>query len=237
MVLLRSFSFWFLALLLLAAAPAVQAQKFGYVDSQYILQKLPAYAAAQQEVNKMSAAWQKEIESKRKEIEKLQRDYQLSEPLLIDEQKKKRKDEIAKKEAEAKEFQQKTFGYEGTVFKKRQELMKPVQDQVFTAIEKVAKAKQLQIVFDKSGDLTMLYTNPTHDYTEYVLEELGIKSADKNDPSKPGSNKDRANLPGGGDGDGGKEAGNASPGGNDSPGGATPDDKEQAPAMSPGKKP
>lgn len=237
MTLPRALRFWLLVALLLAVGPAVQAQKFGYVDSQYILQKLPAYAAAQQEVNKLSAAWQKEIETKRKEIEKLQRDYQLSEPLLIEEQKKKRKDEIAKKETEAKEFQQKTFGYEGTVFKKRQELMKPVQDQVFTAIEKVAKAKQLQIVFDKSGDLTMLYTNPTHDYTEYVLEELGIKSADKNDPGKPGSANDRANLPGGDGSEGGKAGngpGNMPGGGNDFP--AQPSG-EQAPPISPGKKP
>src|SRR4051812_33799049 len=118
MTLPRALRSWLLVALLVAVAPAVRGQKFGYVDSQYILQKQPAYAAAQQEVNKLSAAWQKEIETKRKEIEKLQRDYQLSEPLLIEEQKKKRKDEIAKKEVEAKEFQQKTFGYEGTVFKK-----------------------------------------------------------------------------------------------------------------------
>ena len=160
----------------LTASPAI-AQKFGYADSKYILEKLPAYSTAQQEVNKLSAAWQKEIEAKRAEIDRLNRDYKLSEPLLRDEQKKKRLDEIALKEKEAREFQQKTFGFEGTVFKKRQELMKPVYDQVFTAFEKVAKLKQLAIIFDKSGDLTMLYTNPTHDYTEYVLEELGHQIA------------------------------------------------------------
>ena len=155
----------------------------------------------------MSAGWQKEIEQKRQEIDRLNRDYKLSEPLLRDEQKKKRLDEIAKKETEAREFQQKTFGFEGTVFKKRQELMKPVYDQVFAAFEKVAKLKQLAIIFDKSGDVTMLYTNPTHDYTEYVLEELGIKSPEKNQPGRQpeGAEDQQVNLPGG---DAGKEGGN-----------------------------
>ncbi len=194
---------------LVALAPvvapfAVEAQKIGYADSRYIVEKLPAYATAQQEVNRLSAAWQKEIEGKRADVDRLNRDYKLSEPLLRDEQKKKRLDEIAKKEAEAREFQQKTFGFEGTVFKKRQELMKPVYDQVFTAIEKVAKQKQLAIIFDKSGDVTMLYTNPTHDYTEYVLEELGIKSPEKNQPGRPpaGADDQQVSLPGA---EGGKE--------------------------------
>lgn len=191
------------------AAPYVsQAQKIGYADSRYILEKLPTYATAQQEVNRMSAGWQKEIEAKRTEIDRLNRDYKLSEPLLRDEQKKKRLDEITKKETEAREFQQKTFGFEGTVFKKRQELMKPVYDQVFAAFEKVAKQKQLAIIFDKSGDVTMLYTNPTHDYTEYVLEELGIKSPEKNQPGRPpaGAEDKQVDLPGG---ESEKEGGNA----------------------------
>ncbi len=191
-----------LALLIgLGAWSGAHAQKIGYADSRYIVEKLPAYTTAQQEVNRLSAAWQKEIEAKRQEIDRLNRDYKLSEPLLRDEQKKKRLDEIAGKEKEAREFQQKTFGFEGTVFKKRQELMKPVYDQVFTALEKVAKQKQLAIIFDKSGDVTMLYTNPTHDYTEYVLEELGLKSPEKNQPGRQpaGSDDKRVSLPGGDD--------------------------------------
>jgi outer membrane protein len=200
-------------LLSLLAASAAHAQKIGYADSRYIMEKLPAYSAAQQEVNRLSAAWQKEIEQKRKDIDQLNRDYKLSEPLLRDEQKKKRLDEIAKKEAEAREFQQKTFGFEGTVFKKRQELMKPVYDQVFAAIEKVAKQKQLAIIFDKSGDVTMLYTNPTHDYTEYVLEELGIKSPEKNQPGRrpEGADDQQVQLPGGGKSGGDSGSGNDFP--------------------------
>jgi outer membrane protein len=98
--------------------------------------------------------------------------------------KKKRQNEILEKEKEVKEYQKKIFGFEGQLFKKRQELVKPVQDEVYEAIEKVAKQRQLQIVFDKSGGLVMLYTNPVHDYTEYVLEALGLASPTKNTPGQ-----------------------------------------------------
>jgi outer membrane protein len=107
--------------------------------------------------------------------------------LLTEAAKKKRQDEILKKEQEVKAYQNKIFGFEGQLFKKRQELTKPVQDQVFEAIERVAKKKQLAIVFDKAGDLTMLYTNPVHDYTEFVLEELGLASEETNQPGKKGT--------------------------------------------------
>jgi outer membrane protein len=106
---------------------------------------------------------------------------------LTEAAKKKRQDEILKKEQEIKAYQNKIFGFEGQLFKKRQELTKPVQDQVFEAIERVAKKKQLAIVFDKAGDLTMLYTNPVHDYTEFVLEELGLASEEKNQPGTKGA--------------------------------------------------
>jgi outer membrane protein len=160
------------------------AQKFGYVDSEFILSKMPAYAAAQKEVDKLSESWQKDIEGQYKEIDKMYKSYQAEEVLLTDEMKKKRQNEIVEKEREVKDYQKKIFGFEGQLFKKRQELIKPVQDEVYEAIEKVAKQKQLQIVFDKSGGLVMLYTNPVHDYTEFVLEALGLASANKNTPGK-----------------------------------------------------
>ncbi|SMB86540.1 periplasmic chaperone for outer membrane proteins Skp [Hymenobacter roseosalivarius DSM 11622] len=171
----------------LLATPAAQAQKFGYVDSEFVMGKLPAYAAAQQELNTLSGNWQKDIENQKKELDKLYRTYQAEEVLLTEAAKKKRQDEILKKEQEIKAYQNKIFGFEGQLFKKRQELTKPVQDQVFEAIERVAKKKQLAIVFDKAGDLTMLYTNPVHDYTEFVLEEMGLASEEKNQPGTKGS--------------------------------------------------
>lgn len=175
------------ALGLLAAAPATLAQKFGYVDSEFIMGKMPAYAQAQQELNTLSGTWQKEIESQKKDLDKLYRTYQSEEVLLTEPMKKKRQDEILKKEQDVKAYQNKIFGYEGQLFKKRQELTKPVQDQVFEAVEKVAKKKQLGIIFDKSGDLTMLYTNPIHDYTEFVMEELGLASEDQNQAAQKGA--------------------------------------------------
>ncbi|MCC2546119.1 OmpH family outer membrane protein [Hymenobacter sp. BT175] len=175
------------ALTVLLTGSVVQAQKFGYVDSEFIMSKMPAFAAAQQELNTLSGTWQKEIESQKKDLDKLYRTYQAEEVLLTEPMKKKRQDEILKKEQDIKTYQNKIFGFEGQLFKKRQELTKPVQDQVFEAIEKVAKKKQLGIVFDKSGDVTMLYTNPIHDYTEFVLEELGLASEDRNQPGQKGA--------------------------------------------------
>lgn len=172
--------YWFLIILLFLLTNTTFAQKFGYVDSEFILSKVPAYAEAQKEIDKLSANWQKDIEGMYQNIDKMYKSYQAEEVLLTDEMKKKRQNEIVEKEKEVKEYQKKIFGFEGTVFKKRQELIKPVQDDVYDAIEKVAKKRQLQIVFDKSSELVMLYTNPVHDYTEYVLEELGLASPEKN---------------------------------------------------------
>ncbi|SDY77539.1 OmpH family outer membrane protein [Hymenobacter psychrophilus] len=173
-------------LLVMLGAPAAQAQKFGYVDSEFILGKMPAYVQAQQELNTLAANWQKDLENQKAELDKLHRNYQAEEVVLTETMKKKRQDEILAKEQEIKTNTNKIFGYEGQLFRKRQELTKPVQDIVFESIEKVAKKKQLAIVFDKSGDLTMLYTNPVHDYTEFVLEELGLASPEANQPGQKG---------------------------------------------------
>ncbi|MDB5262208.1 MAG: OmpH family outer membrane protein [Adhaeribacter sp.] len=162
--------------------PVSYAQKFGYVDSEFILSKMPAFLAAQKEADKLADNWQKDIENQYKEIDKLYKSYQAEEVLLTEEMKKKRRNEIAAQEQEVKESQKRIFGFEGQLFRRRQELIKPVQDEVYDAIEKVAKQKQLQIIFDKSSGLVMLYTNPVHDYTEYVLEALGLASPEKNTP-------------------------------------------------------
>ncbi|MDF7814590.1 OmpH family outer membrane protein [Hymenobacter sp. YC55] len=176
-------------LVLLITSGSATAQKFGYIDSEFIMTKMPEYAQAQTEINNLSQNWQKDIEAQKKDLDKLYRTYQAEEVLLTEPMKKKRQDEILKKEQDVKAYQNKIFGYEGQLFKKRQELTKPVQDRVFEAVEKVAKKKQLAIIFDKSGDLTMLYTNPVHDYTEFVLEELGLASEDRNQTAQKGSVK------------------------------------------------
>ena len=186
---MKNLRYLLLASLLLTIVSGVQAQKFGWVDSEYIMAKMPEYTKAQGELNTISETWQKEIEAQKKDLDKLYHNYQAEEVVLTEPMKKKRQDEILKKEQDIKAYQNKQFGYEGQLFKKRQELNKPVQDKVFEAVEKVAKKKQLAVVFDKASDLTMLYTNPAHDYTEFVLEELGLGAEDRNQPGPKGAVK------------------------------------------------
>lgn len=164
---------------LFGSSSSALAQKFGYIDTKFILSKMPEYKTAQGEIDKVSAQWQTEVEAKFKEVDKLRKDYQAEEILLTEDMKKERMAVIIEKEKAAKEQQKKIFGFEGLLFLKRQELVKPVQDKVYEAVEKVCKAKKIAIMFDKSGDLVMLYTDTKHDYTDYVLEELGL--GDKND--------------------------------------------------------
>lgn len=165
---------------------AASAQKFGYIDSKFILSKMPEYKQANTELGAQSQKWQTEIEGLRSEVDKLRKDYMAEEVLLTDDMKKERQAAIAKKDKEAKDAQNKAFGFEGMYFLKKQELVKPLQDKVFEAVEKVCKKKKIAIMFDKAGDLVMIYTNPAHDYTDFVLEELGLGDKDDtvNDQNK-----------------------------------------------------
>ncbi|MCP4521865.1 MAG: OmpH family outer membrane protein [Cytophagales bacterium] len=158
---------------------SVFAQKFGYVDTEFILKQLPEYKEAQQEIDKLSVQYQKQIEKKYVSLDSLFNAFRQEEILLTEEMKREKQNEIMLKEKEIKEFQKKIFGYEGLIFLKRQELIKPIQDKVYDAVKKVAEREKLQVVFDKASDLVMIYANPVHDYTDYVLEEL--KLGDKKD--------------------------------------------------------
>ena len=158
------------------------AQKFGYIDSDFILNKMPEYAKAQNEIDQLSSSWQKEIEEMQKKVEGLYSSFQAEQVLLTEGMKQERLDEIKKKETELKDYQKKVFGFGGLFFLKKQELIKPLQDKVFDATGKVAKANRLAIIFDKAGELVMIYTDPRHDYTDFVLEELGL--GDPNDKAK-----------------------------------------------------
>jgi outer membrane protein len=167
--------------ILLLAFGASFAQKFAYVDTDYILSHIPKYKDAQSELDKISVGWQKEIEGKFQEVDKLYKNYQQEQILLTDELKKKREAEIVAKEKEAKDLQKAKFGVDGELFKKRQELVKPIQDEVYNAVKKLAETGSYAVIFDKSSDLTMLYTNPKYDKSDEVLEQLGY--------SKKGSGK------------------------------------------------
>lgn len=160
----------------------VNAQRFGYIDTDYILKKMPEYKKAEDEISQLSQAWEKEASEMAKGIEAMYAALQAEQVLLTDEMKTEREKTIKLKENELKEYQKKAFGFEGLLFLKKQELIKPVLDKIWDAADKVAKQNNLAIVFDKAGQLVMIYTDPRYDYTEFVLEALGL--GDPNDTIK-----------------------------------------------------
>lgn len=168
-----------LVFLLLYSLGGLFAQKFGYIDSEFIIKKMPEYKKAEQELEKITEKWISEVDDKQKEVKKLKEDFAVAELLLTEDIKKERLDTIAKKEKLAKDLQNKYFGYEGMLFQKRQDIMKPVRDKLYAAVQKVCRAKQVQIMFDKAADVVMIYTDPKHDYTDFVLEALDL--GDKKD--------------------------------------------------------
>ena len=153
------------------------AQKFAYVDTKYILDNITEYKAAQAELDKISVEWQKEIEAQYAEIDKLYKSFQAEQILLTPEMKRKREDEIIRKEKEAKNLQKKRFGVDGDLYKKRQELIKPIQDKVYAAIKEVATTGNYALVLDKAGDLNILYSDPKYDKSEEVLNKMGYKAS------------------------------------------------------------
>ncbi len=161
--------------MMLLGLNAQQGLKLGYVDTDYILSNIPEYKAAEKELDKVSVDWQKEVEAKYSEIDKLYKSYQADAILLTDEMKKKRENEIINKEKEAKDLQKQHFGVEGDLFKKRQELVKPIQDKVFSAIKAIAEKSGLGMILDKSGQVAILYANSKYDKSDDVLVYLGYK--------------------------------------------------------------
>jgi outer membrane protein len=166
------------AVVLIAALSSVLAlaQKFAYVDSEYILGNIPSYKAAQEQVDKLSADWQKEIDAKRAEVDKMYSNFQQEKVLLTEEMKNKREEEITKKEQEMRDLQKKYFGRDGSLFKKRQELIKPIQDQVFNAVKELAVEQGYAVIFDTASNAGILYSNPKNDKSDEVLQRLGYKN-------------------------------------------------------------
>lgn len=188
----------------------VFAQKYAYIDSQYILENISEYKAANQQLDQLSIAWQKDIEAKYAVIDKLYKDYQAEQILLTEEMRRKREQEITNKEKEVKEFQKQKFGYEGELFKKKQELIKPIQDKIYNAVKKIATEQGYAVIFDKSGDLVMLYTNPKYDKSDEVLAAMGYKAGNK----------------GGADSGSGSGAGSKPAGGGSTPAGGGTDERK-----------
>ena len=151
-------------------------QKFACVDTEYILSNMPEYKQAQKELDDLSLQWQKEVEEKFIAIDKTYKAFQAEAVLLPDDLKAKKENEIIAAEKEAKNLQKQRFGSEGDLAKKRSELIKPIQDKVYNAIEKISKEKNYAIVFDKADSGTILYVDSKTDINDLVLSELGYKS-------------------------------------------------------------
>ena len=185
----------FLAIMFSAAL--VHAQKFAYVDTQYILDNIPEFAEAQSQLDEISVQWQKEIETKFAEVDKMYKDYQTQAVLLPDDMKKKKEQEIVDKEKDVKNLQRNRFGKDGDLFKKRQELVKPIQEKIYNAIQELAANNNYAVVFDKGGSLTMMYANPKYDISDDVLDNLGANLNNRKGKGKTGGSTSSGSKSGG----------------------------------------
>ncbi len=151
------------------------AQRYAVIDSKYILEKIPEYKSAQDKLDQFSQQWQQEIDKKASELDKMYKDYDAEQVMLSDDLKKKREDELFNADKALKDLQRKRFGYEGDIFKKRQELIKPIQDRVYNAVQKLAASKLYDFILDKSEGITVIFADPKLDKSDDVLKELGVK--------------------------------------------------------------
>ena len=165
----------FLGLILLSTAFAV-AQKYAFVDTEYIRKNIPAFTTAQEQLDKLSEQWEKEISDGYAVVEQMYKSYQNEAPLLSQDMKTKREEAIITKEKEMKELQNKYFGMEGELFKKREELVKPLQDEILKAIKDIAVEGAYAVIFDTASGGNILFANPKFDISDQVLEKLGINN-------------------------------------------------------------
>lgn len=152
------------------------SQKYAVIDTRYILDKMPEYKEAQKKLDEQAAAWQKEIDDLQSELDKMYRTFEAEQVMLSEELKKKREDQLFLKEKNLRDLQRKRFGFEGDLFKKRQELVKPVQDKVYNAVQRMASQRSYDFILDKSEGITVIFADPKLDKSEDVLRELGIRN-------------------------------------------------------------
>ncbi|WP_443939918.1 OmpH family outer membrane protein [Pedobacter sp. MW01-1-1] len=167
---------------LICSSFGVFAQKFAYVDTEYILKNMPEYKSAMNQLDVASKQWQQQVDQNFSEIDRMYKAYQADQVLLTDDMRKRRENEIIEKEKKAKEFQRQKFGPDGELFQSRSALLKPIQDKVADVIKQIAKAKYLDFIFDKSSEATMMiYASSSYDLSNDVITKLGYKpSSGKN---------------------------------------------------------
>jgi outer membrane protein len=165
-----------LILIALLATITLQAQKFAFVDTEYILSNIPSYKSAQEELENQAAEWQTEIENRYQEIDKMYREYQAEKVLLTQDMRKNREEEIINSEREVKKLQNDYFGDDGLLFKKREEKIGPIQDEIYNAIKELSNEGGYAIIFDSASGPTIMYTNPRYDVSDDVLTRLGYKN-------------------------------------------------------------
>lgn len=161
--------------LLLAASAVVAQQRLAIVDTRYILDKMPEYKDAQKDLDDIAADWQKEIDGKQADLDRMYKDYDAEQVMLSEDLRKKREAQLVQKEKELRDLQRQRFGFEGDLFKKRQELIKPIQDKVYNAIQKMATTRGYDLVLDKSEGITVIFADPKLDKSEDVLRDLGVR--------------------------------------------------------------
>ncbi|MFM1776127.1 MAG: hypothetical protein RJA53_1737 [Bacteroidota bacterium] len=166
----------FVALMVLGTAVCASAQqRYAVIDTKYILERIPAYKEADAKLKLIGEQWQNEIDDLQVQLDKMYKNYESEQFMLTEALKKKREDELFEKEKQVRDLQKKRFGYEGDLFKERQRLIKPVQDKVYDAIQKIATSRSYDFVLDKSEGITIIFADPKLDKSDDVLKELGIK--------------------------------------------------------------
>jgi len=163
------------AAVLCCLALTASAQRNAIIDTKYIMDKVPDYKDAQKKLDQFSEQWQREIDVKQTELDQMYRNYEAEQVMLSEDLKKKREDELFNKEKDVRDLQKKRFGFEGDLFKKRQELIKPIQDKVYNAVQKLAVARQYDFILDKSEGITVIFADPKLDKSDDVLREMGVK--------------------------------------------------------------
>jgi outer membrane protein len=165
----------FAVICLVMISATAQAQKYAIIDTRYILDKMSDYKNAQKQLDDVAAQWQREIDAQQSDLDKMYKDFEAEQVMLSDDLKKKREDQLFNKEKALRDQQRKRFGFEGDLFKKRQELIKPIQDKVYNAVQRMAVQRGYDFVLDKSEGITIIFADPKLDKSEDILKDLGVR--------------------------------------------------------------